>query len=222
VLERRGTPAVLHGEQPEPSRGRLACLCEPVSPAVVIGSAQPAGDFDADRLARSGADLVRRRSGGGAVLVEPGRQVWLDVFVPKGDDLSHPDVGKSFYWLGDVFAEAIAAVLGTSPAAGRIEVHRGTIVKTPWSKVLCYAGLGAGEVTVDGRKVVGMSQRRERTGAWIHCMALLGDSALGLAELVSGPEQRRAKARGALVSAGLRDGEHLAGPLRSELLSRLS
>ena len=75
----------------------------------MIGSAQPASDFDAERLAAAGIELVRRRSGGGAVLVAPGSQVWLDVFVPNGDVLgASPDVGRSFHWLGDVFAAAIA------------------------------------------------------------------------------------------------------------------
>jgi len=99
--------------------------------------------------------------------------VWLDVFVPNEDVLAESDVGKSFHWLGDVFAEAIATVLGTFAADARIEVKSRPVQATPWSTSLCYAGLGAGEVTVAGRKVVGMSQRRERSGAWIHSMALL-------------------------------------------------
>jgi lipoate-protein ligase A len=187
----------------------------------VIGSAQPESDFDPERLAKSGTDIVRRRSGGGAVLVAPGQQVWLDVYVPNDDELAHLDVGKSFYWLGEVFARALAAVLGASDA-GEIAVHRGPLEKTPWSKVLCFAGLGAGEVTVSGRKVVGMSQRRERSGAWIHAMALLDDDPLRLVELMSGPDERRDQARAALSKAGLPGGERLVAELTAELLSRLS
>jgi lipoate-protein ligase A len=185
-----------------------------------MGSGQPASDFDADRLDAAGLELVRRRSGGGAVLVAPGRQVWLDVFVPAGDVLAHEDVGMSFHWLGEVFAGAIGAVLGASQDRAGVEVHRAAARTGPWSKVLCYSGLGAGEVTVAGRKVVGMSQRRGRFGSWIHSMALLGGQD-ELAGLLAGTEDRRRDARAALGDAGLRGAQHLAGPLTAEILSRL-
>ena len=34
-----------------------------------------------------------------------------------------------------------------------------------WSSLVCFAGLGPGEVMVAGRKAVGLSQRRSREGA---------------------------------------------------------
>ena len=114
------------------------------------------------------------------MLAAPGRQVWVDVFLPTGDVLAEPDVAKSFLWLGDAFARAIAKVLGTSAEDARVAVCRAPVRGMPWSKVLCYVGLGAGEVTVAGRKVVGMSQRRDRSGAWIQAMALLDDDAAEL------------------------------------------
>lgn len=146
VLERRATPAELHASPPDPLGRRLACVCFPLRPSVVIGSAQPASDFDAERLSGAGLDLVRRRSGGGAVLVAPGRQVWLDVFVPNGDVLAQADVGRSFHWLGQSFAEAIASVLKVSLDRGCIEVHRGaaddTLVQDP---LLCRPRSGRGD-----------------------------------------------------------------------------
>ena len=47
---------------------------------------------------------------------------------------------------------------------------------TRWSSLVCFGGVGAGEVTVDGRKVVGLAQRRTRHGAWFHgaCVLPLG------------------------------------------------
>jgi lipoate-protein ligase A len=193
----------------------------PLCPAVVIGSSQQASDFDEVRLAAAKIDLVRRHSGGGAVLVAPGQQVWLDVFVPNEDDVAEDDVGKSFYWLGDVFAASLANVLGASRDEARIEVNRGPALTTAWSKVLCFAGLGAGEVTVAGRKVVGMSQRRGRSGAWIHAMAVLGCRGANLADLLAGGASLRAEARAVLGTVGLTDAEHLVTPLTEELLSRL-
>lgn len=220
-MEQRGTPAALHHDPPDPEGERLARVCLPSGTAVVIGSAQPASDFDPGSLADAGIDLVRRRSGGGAVLVAPGEQVWLDVFVPTGDVLWQDDVGKSFYWLGEVYKAAIAQVLGMLPERAPIEVNRGPAKAAPWSKVLCFAGLGAGEVTVAGDKVVGMSQRRQRSGAWIHSMALLSHRAEDLTDLLSESRDDRAAAREALDHAGLAASAHLAEPLTRELITLL-
>ena len=221
ILERREIPEVLHREQPDPADRRLACVCLPLTPAVVIGSAQAESDFDVGHLAAAGLGLVRRRSGGGAVLVAPAAQLWLDVFVPSGDPLSEPDAGKSFYWLGEVFARSIAAVLEVPAAPAGIVVHRGPPRTTAWSKVLCYSGLGAGEVTVGGRKVVGMSQRRDRSGAWIQSMAMLAGGADSLAELLTGSEKLRASARIALSHSGLPAPADILGSLGEAVLSRL-
>jgi len=51
--------------------------------------------------------------------------------------------------------------------------HDGPMVCTPWCRQVCFAGIGPGEVTIDGHKVVGMSQRRTRAGALFQCAALL-------------------------------------------------
>ena len=43
-------------------------------------------------------------------------------------------------------------------------------METPWSRKVCFGGLGPGEVTVDGHKLVGISQRRTRDGARFQCV----------------------------------------------------
>jgi lipoate-protein ligase A len=125
---------------------------------VVLGSTQP------ESVLVPGTPAVRRRSGGGAVLVEPGGLVWVDVFVPAGDPLWEVDVGLAFAWLGGVWAAALG---------GSAQAHAGPLITTPWSKLVCFAGLGPGEVTVGAAKVVGMAQRRTRAGALFQCAALL-------------------------------------------------
>ncbi len=40
---------------------------------------------------------------------------------------------------------------------------------SPWSSMVCFDGVGAGEVLVDGRKLVGISQRRTRHAARLQC-----------------------------------------------------
>jgi lipoate---protein ligase len=156
------SPAQLHAADLAGAGGdhRRVRLCRPTSAAVVIGSTQPEPEFEPARL-----PVVRRRSGGGAVLVEPGRLVWVDVVVPAGDPLWDDDVGRASWWLGEVWRR----VVGDGAA-----VHRGPLRSTPWSRQVCFAGLGPGEVTrADGRKVVGLAQRRTRRAAAFHCAALL-------------------------------------------------
>jgi lipoate-protein ligase A len=156
VRRRRGAPAGLF-EHEWPAT-RTVWLLEPTETAVVLGSTQP------DSVLRPGTPAVRRRSGGGAVLMEPGGLVWVDVFVPAGDPLWDVDVGRAFGWLGRAWAGALGA---------GARAHEGPLVTTFWSSLVCFAGLGPGEVTFEGAKVVGMSQRRTRAGALFQCAALL-------------------------------------------------
>ena len=166
VRRRRG-PAVELFDLAWPDR-RAVWVLEATEPAVVLGSTQ------AGSVLVPGTPAVRRRSGGGAVLVEPGGLVWVDVFVPAGDPLWEVDVGRAFAWLGAVWAAAVGAgARARHPAPGAARAHAGPLVTTPWSRLVCFAGLGPGEVTVEGAKVVGMAQRRTRAGALFQCAALL-------------------------------------------------
>jgi lipoate-protein ligase A len=125
--------------------------------ALVLGSAQRDDVVDHEACEAAGVDVVRRRSGGGVVLLVPGETLWLDVVVPRADPRWDDDVAKAMWWLGDVWCQALAAI-GTSGA----EVHRGALTHTAWSRLVCFDGLGSGEVMVDGHKAVGISQRRTR------------------------------------------------------------
>ncbi len=143
----------------------------PSRPAVVLGSTQPEADVDPGAAARFGFDVARRRSGGGAVLVDPATTVWIDAIVPRDDELWVDDVGVAFEWFGRVWAATLAD-LGVGAAA--IEVHTGALVRTALGPVVCFAGLGPGEITVDGAKSVGMSQRRTRGAARFQSSLLMG------------------------------------------------
>jgi lipoate-protein ligase A len=159
-----GSPADIHAlGLPEPVT-RLVRRCEATSPAVVLGSTQP----EPPSAAAGSLPVVRRRTGGGAVLVEPGRLLWVDVVVPADDPCWDDDVARAFHWLGAVWVAALGDV-GVDAVA-----HEGTFCTTPWSRQVCFAGLGSGEVSrADGPKVVGIAQRRTRAGALFQCAALL-------------------------------------------------
>lgn len=150
-----GSAAELH-ERPIPDPAHpLIWWHDVTSPALVIGSAQDASTIDAGACTRAGVEVVRRRSGGGAVLLMPGEVVWFDVIVPFGAIEVVSDVRASMVWLG----EHLRAILG------RGIVHAGGLVSTPWSRVICFDGIGPGELLVDDAKLTGISQRRTRAAA---------------------------------------------------------
>ena len=190
-------------------------VVEPSGPAVVLGSTQSAGVVDAERAAAAGVAVVGRRSGGGAVLVRPGELVWADVFVPAGDRLWAADVGRATHWLGELWAEALAD-LGVE-----VTWHDGPLVAARWSTLVCFAGLGPGEVRQGSAKVVGTSQRRTRAGALFQCAALLRwDPAalLGLLDLSA-----REREAGERVLSGVAAGLAVAArDLEARLLAGLA
>ncbi len=165
--------------------------------------------------------VVRRRSGGSAVLVGPGRILWVDVVVPVDDPLWLADVARAGWWLGGCWAGALADV-GIAGA----RVWRGAMVRSAWTPRVCFAGLGPGEVTVGeaGPKVVGISQRRTRVGALFQCAVPLLRPGAGLVgpwdplELLdvlalSGPKRRGATTELAGVAVAVTEGKALTDAL---------
>lgn len=171
-IERRADSArALHEPWPaRPERGRrVVALCSVRGPrAVVLGSSQTTDLVALETAGREGVDVVHRGSGGGAVLVGPAAQVWFDVWLPRRDPLWDDDVIRSSWWLGETWARALG-VLG-APA---LTVHHGRVTRGEWAELVCFAGVGPGEVTAGATKVVGVAQRRSHEGARLHSMAPL-------------------------------------------------
>lgn len=136
-----------------------------LSSALVLGSTQSADVVDQQACRRGGVEVVRRRSGGGAVLLVPGAVTWVDVIVPADSPGWADDIHVPMVWLG----RHIAGVLGELLGERTISVHEGPMVASAWSSAVCFDGLGAGEVLLDGHKLVGISQRRTRHAARLQC-----------------------------------------------------
>jgi lipoate-protein ligase A len=191
VEERIEPAASLHGAWPsvaaDPGR-RAVAVCRVTETALVLGSTQSEGVLDRRRVEAAGISVVRRSSGGGVVLVVPGDPVWVDVWVPAGDRLWLPQVDRAFDWLGRAWVEAL-----NRNGIGGLRAHdEGFVACTRWSSVVCFGGVGAGEVvTDDGRKVVGLAQRRNRLGAWFHSACVLRWAPARLVELLAlDPDER--------------------------------
>lgn len=179
----RATVAELHAIDPFVDRaldGVEVWRCEPVDAAVVLGSRQSPELVDADACRAAGLSIVRRRSGGGAVLLRPDAIAWIDLVVPHG--AVPDDIRGSMRWAGERWAAALDGLVD-----GDLAVHGGGMVATPWSELICFAGLGPGEVLLDDRKLVGLSQRRTRHGLRIQGTLHHADLVAELPRLFVGP-----------------------------------
>jgi lipoate-protein ligase A len=177
--------------------------------SLVLGSTQAEAVVDRARADAAGISVVRRSSGGGAVLVAPDDPVWVDVWIPVGDPLWNPEVDRAFDWLGQAWVDALVLAGITGLAAHR----QGFVACTRWSSLVCFGGVGAGEVvTGDGRKVVGLAQRRNRDGAWFHGACVLRWDPVPLAGVLAlDPAERQAATAG--LSAAVAGAADLADEL---------
>lgn len=145
----------------------MATFFEADRATLVLGSAQPIAAIDADEAQRRGIAVARRRSGGGGVLLWPGEYVWLDLEIPASDELWSHDVGRSMWWVGELWRTAM------EPLSASATVHHGRLQHSPWSAHVCFAGVGPGELMQGDAKLVGVSQRRTRTAARFQSMVHL-------------------------------------------------
>lgn len=164
----RGDAGTLHDRPIEPE-ARVEVL-QINRAAVVLGSTQSFDIVNGDRAKARGFDVVRRRSGGGVVILQPLDHLWIDVTVPRGHALWSDDVERATWWLGEVWC---AALRETTPDA-RWSVHREKLVATAPQRTVCFASVGPGEVVrVDDdtsmHKAVGISQRRTKDAARFQC-----------------------------------------------------
>ena len=193
-------------------RDRVVRVLDADAPALVLGSGQAATDVDEAAARRAGVDLVRRRTGGGAVFVGPGQVEWVDFVVPAGDPLWSDDVGRAAWWVGEAWADAI----GGSP-----EVWRSAMRRTEWSPHVCFAGVGPGEVLADGRKVVGVAQRRTRRAALFQTALLIRWDPADVVGLLSLSPADASRAEKELTTAAAGLGARKAGAIREALLAGL-
>jgi len=205
-------------EQFRPEPRRVALAREVVRPTLVLGSTQPAELVDGTALRRRDTELARRRSGGGAVCLVPGAQLWLDAWIPRDDPLWRADVSVAAEWVGKWWLEALAG-LGHQG----FDVHTGRASPGRFGALVCFAGRGPGEVFHGARKVVGLSQWRAREGAlFSSCAYLRWDPAPLLALIHPDPPVQEALTRDLkTVAVGLAELDPAVedlGPLRERLL----
>lgn len=143
---------------------RMVWWCRPTARSIILGSSQDADIVDVGAATADGVEVVRRRSGGGLVCIDPDTTVWVDITIPRDDPMWHDDVTRSMVWLGAAWQTLLAPWVSA-------EVYEGPFAPGEWGRRLCFAGTAPGEVLVPGAgKAVGISQRRGRWGARFQCL----------------------------------------------------
>ena len=111
-----GSAAELHAlpmptvDQPTEHDEAELWVMQPSATALVMGSSQKPEQFDADRLAGDGVALAGRRSGGGAVFIEPASTVWIDVLAPRSSPWWSAELAENFILVGRVWQQALVSL----------------------------------------------------------------------------------------------------------------
>lgn len=130
--------------------------------------------------------------------LEPGGHLWVDAWIPRDDVLWAHDVSVAAEWVGRWWIEALSGA-GSGPSGG-LSVHTGRSAPGTLGDLVCFAGRGPGEVFLDDRKVVGLSQWRSREGALFSACAYQEWNPEPLLDLLSFDDVARSD-----LAAGLRD-----------------
>ena len=158
-------------------------------PALSLGFHQPEESVDREALARRGYDLVRRPTGGAAVLHID--ELTYAVAAPLG----MTGLGRGVLEIHAAIADALAATfrgLGVDVDFGGDGVPQ---------EFACFSGAGGHEMTLGGRKLVGSALRRGRS-AFLQHGSILGSAAhLDLTDFIAGADaDAREAAREALAT----------------------
>jgi lipoate-protein ligase A len=133
------------------------------SAGIVLGASQSSL---LPQVAAQGIETVLRGSGGSAVLAGP----WMlsvSAVLPADHAFARGGPMPAYEWLGR-HCESAMRELGVSQAHATPDKRDAGDLK--WA---CFAGLSPWEVTVDGRKLVGLAQRRRRQGVLVAAGVLL-------------------------------------------------
>lgn len=138
-------------------------------PCLSLGHAQPFADVDMERLKSRGWDVVRRVTGGRAILHTD--EITYSVTGSAEDEILSGGVLESYNRLSKALLYAVQSL--SLPVKVQEEKH------TTGSKNLnpvCFEVPSSYEITVDGKKLIGSAQARKKEGVLQHgSLPLTGD-----------------------------------------------
>lgn len=164
IVEEVGLASTFHRDPMRNIAQRTCSFVRITRNALVLGSSQNRESVSEETLRELDAELVTRRSGGGAVYLEMDGQLWIEISVPRRDPLFRNDLAESFIPIGEMFVSLLREF-----ALPDISIHLGRLEVSDAASAICFAGLGPGEVTFEGAKIVGIAQRRTALGSVFQC-----------------------------------------------------
>ncbi len=141
-------------------------------PCLSLGYAQPVQDVDLDRLAAQGWDLVRRPTGGRAILHTD--ELTYAVIGPVDEPRLAGSILESYKRL----AAALLRGLQVLAVPAKSQAHPGeNPARDPGrTEPICFEIPGSYEITVNGKKLIGSAQARKKSGVLQHgTIPLTGD-----------------------------------------------
>ncbi|MEC7845629.1 MAG: hypothetical protein VX754_07330 [Actinomycetota bacterium] len=143
-------------------------IIKPEDSCIVLGNSQREKPFlDISYIESEGLNITSRCSGGGAVLVSPGDLLWVDVFIPKNSRLWHDDIKQAALWLGEIWVAALRSI------SIDCIMNTQSLLRSPLTDLVCFAGKAPGEVFINDQKIIGISQRRSNKGTRYQCALAL-------------------------------------------------
>ncbi|GMV33764.1 lipoate--protein ligase family protein [Chloroflexi bacterium CFX5] len=137
-------------------------------PCLSLGHAQPFKDVDLERLRARGWDVVRRMTGGRAILHTD--ELTYSVSGPAEDPILAGSVLESYNRL------AKALLFAMQDLGAPVEIKEGLAGNTTFSNPVCFEVPSTYEITVNGKKLIGSAQARKKEGVLQHgSLPLNGD-----------------------------------------------
>ena len=139
-------------------------------PTVSLGYGQRLdGRIDTGAALAMGIGLVRRATGGSAILHEgPDLEITYSVAAAAGDFDGAGDLLDTYRWIGEGLLAGLRAL---GAPVEMVPVQPSDPAAMP---AFCFARTGSFELEVDGRKLVGSAQRRQGAAFLQHGAVMLG------------------------------------------------
>lgn len=135
-----------------------------------LGHAQPFADVDTLRLKERGWEVVRRATGGRAILHTD--ELTYSVIAPNNEPRVEGSVLESYNRL----AQALLLAVQSLEIPVEMKEHVGQVGNFPNSNPVCFEVPSTYEITVDGKKLIGSAQARKKEGVLQHgSLPLTGD-----------------------------------------------
>lgn len=184
-------------------------------PCLSLGYSQPAADVDRAALAAHGWELVRRPTGGRAILHTD--ELTYSVIGPPDEPSLSGSLLESYHTLSDALLEALHRLgIPAQALPGPLGAARSSRTTDPsnGNGPVCFEAPSNYEITVNGKKLVGSAQARRKDGVLQHgSLPLYGDLTRITQALVFAGEAERERAASRLLSRATTASEVLGAAL---------